>query len=110
MGVTKSDSFTANQNELAIQFKALGHPARIAIIEFLLKAESCICNDIVDELPLAQPTISQHSKELKSAGIIKGTIEGKSICYCIDEENLEGMIQNLLEMKQTILDKKNKCC
>jgi DNA-binding transcriptional ArsR family regulator len=84
MGVTKSANFTARQNKLAQMFKALAHPARIAIIQQLIKAEACICNDLVEELGLAQATVSQHLKELKSAGIIKGTVEGVSICYCID--------------------------
>ena len=69
MGVTKTDHFTDKQNTLAMLFKALGHPARIAIIEYLLKKQECVCGDIVDELPLAQPTISQHLKELKNAGL-----------------------------------------
>ena len=87
MGVSKSDFFTAEQNELAQLFKALAHPARVAIIDYLLKVDSCICNDIVEELPLAQPTISQHLKELRNIGIIKGNIEGTSVCYCIDENH-----------------------
>ena len=78
MGITKTEGFTTIQNELAVLAKAIGHPARIAIIEYLLKTESCICGDIVNELPLAQPTVSQHLKELKNAGLIKGNIE-KSI-------------------------------
>lgn len=86
MGVTKTENFTAEQNELAILAKAFGHPARVAIIQHLLKINSCICGDLVDEINLAQPTISQHLKELKSAGIIKGTIEGTSVNYCIDAE------------------------
>lgn len=65
--------------------KALAHPARVAIVETLIKRNSCVCGDLVDELPLSQATVSQHLKELKTAGIIKGTIEGPSICYCIDE-------------------------
>jgi len=81
MGITKTAGFTIEQNELAILAKAIGHPARIAIIEYLLKTDSCICGDIVKELPLAQPTVSQHLKELKNAGLIKGNIEGTSICY-----------------------------
>jgi ArsR family transcriptional regulator len=89
MGATKTDHFTDKQNEIAILAKALGHPARIAILEFLLKSDACICGDIVNELPLAQPTVSQHLKELKNAGLIKGSIEGNAICYCIDEKNLE---------------------
>ena len=100
MGITKTDSFTTTQNELAILAKAMGHPARIAIIEYLLKTESCICGDIVNELPLAQPTVSQHLKELKNAGLIKGNIEGTSICYCINEvgfNRLKSFFQNINE-------------
>ncbi len=86
MGLTKTENFTAEQNELAALAKAFGHPARVAIIQHLLKIDSCICGDLVDEINLAQPTISQHLKELKSVGIIKGTIEGTSVNYCIDAE------------------------
>jgi DNA-binding transcriptional ArsR family regulator len=86
MGVTKTTAFTKEQNDLAIMLKALGHPARIAIVEYLLGRNECMCGDIVKELPLAQATVSQHLKELKNAGIIKGTIEGTSVCYCINTE------------------------
>jgi DNA-binding transcriptional ArsR family regulator len=86
MGLTKTEEFTKAQNELAVLTKALGHPARIAILQFLIKTRSCVCGDIVDELPLSQSTVSQHLKELKNAGLIKGDIEGLSICYCIDEK------------------------
>ena len=105
MGVSKTESFTDNQNELATLFKALSHPARVAIIEYLLHVDKCICGDIVNELPLAQPTVSQHLKELKNANIIKGTIEGTAICYCINEttlkkfENYFSAISNTLKMK-----------
>lgn len=91
MGLSKTEKFTAHQNELAIMSKALGHPARIAILEYLLKANSCICGDIVGELGLAQATVSQHLKELKNLGIIKGNIEGTSTCYCIDEVKWESI-------------------
>ena len=84
MGTTKTEIFTDKQNRLAQMMKALAHPARIAIIQQLLKSNSCICGDLVDELGLAQATISQHLKELKNAGLIQGTIEGTSVCYCID--------------------------
>ncbi|MBD3636491.1 MAG: winged helix-turn-helix transcriptional regulator [Crocinitomicaceae bacterium] len=84
MGITRTDLFSADQNQLALLAKALGHPARIAILQHMLKTENCINGDLVKELGLAQATISQHLKELKSTGIIKGTIEGTSICYCID--------------------------
>ena len=84
MGLTKTEIFTEEQNRLAVMLKALAHPARIAIIQHLIKAPACICGDLVNELGLAQATISQHLKELKNAGLIQGTIEGTSVCYCID--------------------------
>ena len=84
MGATKTEIFTEKQNKLAVMMKALAHPARIAIIQYLIKAPACICGDLVDELGLAQATISQHLKELKNVGLIQGTIEGTSVCYCID--------------------------
>lgn len=86
MGLTKTAEFTKEQNDLASLTKALGHPARIAIIEFLIEKKSCVCGDIVDELPLSQSTVSQHLSELKKAGLIKGDIDGPSVCYCIDEK------------------------
>src|SRR6202046_5827915 len=87
MGATKTDLFTKEQNELANMAKAIAHPARIAILQQLIKTNACICGDLVDELGLAQPTISQHLKELKNAGIIQGTVEGTSVCYCIEPKN-----------------------
>jgi len=87
MGLTKSEIFTKEQNKIAAIAKVLGHPARIAILDFLIKLQSCVCGDLVKEIGLAQPTISQHLKELKKVGIIRGKIEGTSVCYCIDEEN-----------------------
>jgi DNA-binding transcriptional ArsR family regulator len=86
MGLTKTEIFTAKQNRLAMMMKALAHPARIAIIQHLAKLNACICGDLVDELGLAQATISQHLKELKNIGLVKGNIEGTSVCYCIDEK------------------------
>ena len=84
MGLTKTDLFTKQQNELASMAKALAHPARIAILEILINKNTCICGDIVEELPLSQATVSQHLKELKEAGIIQGEISGVRTCYCID--------------------------
>jgi ArsR family transcriptional regulator, arsenate/arsenite/antimonite-responsive transcriptional repressor len=108
MGVTKTDHFTKEQNKIALIAKALGHPARIAIIEYLLKVNTCICGDIVNELPLAQATVSQHLKELKNAGLIKGNIEGTAICYCIDE-NTFGVLKDYFS--NIILTTTNqKCC
>lgn len=86
MGLTKTEGFTKKQNELAMLAKALGHPARIAILQFLAAQQSCICGDIVEELPLSQSTVSQHLSELKKAGLIKGNIDGPSVCYCIDKK------------------------
>ena len=84
MGLTKSEIFTAEQNQLSQLLKAMAHPARIAILQRILASNTCICGDLVEELGLAQATISQHLKELKNAGIIQGTIEGVSVCYCIN--------------------------
>ncbi len=84
MGVTKSDLFTRQQNELANMAKAIGHPARIAILQHLVKKNACVCGDIVEELGLAQATTSQHLKELKNAGIVQGNVDGVSVCYCIN--------------------------
>ncbi len=99
MGLTKSDIFTTAQNELASILKAFAHPARIAILQHIIKQQACICNDLVEELGLAQATISQHLKELKSIGIIKGNIEGTSVCYCINEQvwlNVRMLLNNFL--------------
>lgn len=108
MGATKTDHFTDQQNQIATIAKALGHPARIAIIEYLLKVDACICSDIVDELPLAQPTVSQHLKELKNAGLIKGNIEGNSICYCIDENTFNILKEYFANIIFTVTNQ--KCC
>ena len=89
MGITKSHIFTSKDNKLARYTKALGHPARISILKLLIKKQECICGDIVDELPLSQSTVSQHLKELKDAGLIKGDIDGAKVCYCIDEKEWE---------------------
>lgn len=84
MGATKTTLFTKEQNDIANMAKALAHPARIAILQYLVKKNACVCGDLVDELGLAQATTSQHLKELKNAGIIQGAIDGVSVCYCID--------------------------
>ena len=107
MGASKTASFSVEQNELATLFKALSHPARIAIVDYLLKVDSCICGDIVNELPLAQPTMSQHLKELKNANIIQGTIEGTAICYCINPDTMAKIESHFGMIRQKL---KNKCC
>ena len=107
MGATKSDQFSDQQNEMAMMLKALAHPARVAIVEYLLKVESCICGDIVDHLPLAQATVSQHLRELKNAGMIQGSIEGTSICYCLNEKALVKLKNYLGKLESKL---KSKCC
>ena len=110
MGASKTDHFTARQNEMASIMKALAHPARIAIIDFLLSVDACICGDIVNELPLAQPTVSQHLKELKNVGLIKGNIEGNAICYCINEEVFGKFRSFFEEVFGKLQAKKTECC
>ncbi len=109
MGLTKTEHFSKNQNQVAAYAKALGHPARIAILEYLLQKKACICGDLVDELPLAQATVSQHLKELKAVGLIKGEIEGTSVCYCINEKGWEEAKDFLLGLFASPLSDKS-CC
>ena len=109
MGASKTEHFTDHQNEIATLAKALGHPARIAIIEYLISVDTCICGDIVNELPLSQPTVSQHLKELKNAGLIKGSIEGNAICYCVNEETLE-KLNNFIQHISAKIATRNTCC
>lgn len=110
MGVTKSDLFTEAQNDMAMAAKALGHPARIAIIEYLLKANRCINGDLVNELGLAQPTISQHLRELKGIGIIQGTIEGTSVSYCINPKRWAEIQKKFNEIFSQFEDPTSKDC
>lgn len=111
MGVTKTDLFTKEQNDLAQVAKAFAHPARVAIVQYLLQANTCICGDLVEELGLAQATISQHLRELKQTGIIQGTIEGVSVCYCIHPERwaeIKGLFEVLFD--QYVSPDSNLCC
>lgn len=110
MGATKTEHFTDKQNAIATLAKALGHPARVAILEYLMKVDACICGDIVNELPLAQPTVSQHLKELKNAGLIKGNIEGNAICYCIDEKSITKLQNYFAKISSKLEKKKSNCC
>lgn len=109
MGTTKTEIFNAKQNRLAEMLKALAHPARIAIIQQLIKTQGCICGDLVAELGLAQATISQHLKELKTAGLIKGSIEGTSVCYCIDSKTWM-QFRSAIETFFASNLNKNECC
>lgn len=108
MGLTKTKGFTHKQLELSAAAKALGHPARIAILQHLISTRQCICGDIVDELPLSQSTISQHLKELREAGLIKGNIQGPSICYCIDARGWEKAKRELGAFMESFTG--NDCC
>lgn len=98
MGVTKSDLFTDEQNELAAYAKVLAHPARIAIVQYLLKTNTCCNSNLVGDLGLAQATISQHLKELKNVGLIQGTVEGVSVNYCINPEKWYYIKKMMLEL------------
>jgi DNA-binding transcriptional ArsR family regulator len=110
MGLTKSEIFTKEQNQISSISKAFGHPARVAILQHLFKTNSCICGDLVDEIGLAQPTISQHLRELKNTGLIKGNIEGTSICYCIDKDNWSNMKNIISEFLNQDLNENDNCC
>ena len=109
MGATKTDLFSKKQNEIAAMAKAIGHPARIAILQELLKTNACICGDLVEELGLAQATISQHLKELKNVGLIQGTIEGTSVCYCINPKVWNSYKKLFAEFFKEV-DVNNNCC
>lgn len=109
MGATKTEGFSEAQIELATIAKAIGHPARVAILQHLLKVNICVGNELVDELPLAQPTISRHLKELKAVGLLKGTVEGTHVNYCIDSERwleVKGILTSLFNLYQSDAD----CC
>lgn len=108
MGLTKTEGFTRSQIEVAGFAKALAHPARIAILQFLARQQECMCGDIVDKLPLSQSTVSQHLKELKNVGLIRGNVEGPSICYCIDQKNWDKVKAALGDLFEDF-DPKN-CC
>ncbi|WP_443946966.1 ArsR/SmtB family transcription factor [Pedobacter sp. AW1-32] len=109
MGLTKTEIFTGEQNQLSILLKAIAHPARISILQQIISANACICGDLVEELGLAQATISQHLKELKNAGIIQGTIEGVKVCYCIEPKTWKLLAKLFGELMDSYKDPKG-CC
>jgi DNA-binding transcriptional ArsR family regulator len=109
MGLTKTQLFKKRQNRLAILAKAFDHPARIAILEYLLSNQTCICNDLVNVLPLSQSTITQHLKELKQIGIIKGEVEGPKVNYCIDKKVWEEAKDTFMNIFSKLVTK-NDCC
>lgn len=109
MGLTKSEIFTDEQNQLSTLLKAIAHPARIAILQRIIASNTCICGDLVEELGLAQATISQHLKELKTVGIIQGTIEGVSVCYCINPKTWK-LLENQLGAFFGAYKGESNCC
>jgi len=109
MGTTKTHIFTQDQNDLAAMAKALAHPARIAILQYLAGLNTCVCGDIVDEIGLAQSTISQHLKALKTAGLIHGEINGTSVCYCINKTRIAFLNDHVASFLGE-LSSKNSCC
>ncbi|MDP5231699.1 MAG: metalloregulator ArsR/SmtB family transcription factor [Cellulophaga sp.] len=110
MGLAKTEMFTDAQNEIALFAKVFGHPARVAILQQLFKIEGCYCGDLVNEIGLAQPTISQHLKELKHLGLIKGNVEGTSVCYCINTENWSKMKVAMLQFLNQDVSQNKDCC
>lgn len=110
MGLTKTEIFTDSQNKISTFAKAFGHPARVAIIQHLFKIDTCVCGGLVNEIGLAQPTISQHLKELKHLGLIKGNIEGTSVCYCINTKKWTEMKEIMLPFLNLDISKKEDCC
>ena len=110
MGITKAEIFTENQNEIALFAKVFGHPARVAILQHLFKIDTCVCGDLVNEIKLAQATISQHLKELKQLGLIKGSVEGTSVCYCIDSINWAKMKEVMFQFLNQDIVKRENCC
>ncbi|MFM1794451.1 MAG: hypothetical protein RL642_836 [Bacteroidota bacterium] len=110
MGASKTETYSTKEITVAKYAKALSHPARIAILHVLIKKQTCVCGDIVDELPLSQSTVSQHLKELKAAGLIKGDIEGTSVCYCIDEAAWKKASIQLAGFMDSFKGNKPKCC
>ncbi|WP_026462027.1 ArsR/SmtB family transcription factor [Adhaeribacter aquaticus] len=110
MGVTKTQNFKEEQNKVAVYARVIAHPARVAILQYLLKQKTCICGDLVDVLPLAQATVSQHLKELKAVGLIKGTVEGTSVCYCIDKHKWEEVRDVFFNLFANPVECQDKCC
>ena len=110
MGLSKTEIFTETHNQIALYAKVLGHPARVAIIEYLFKINTCFCGDLVSEIGLAQATISQHLKELKRIGVIKGNVDGTNVCYCIDADKWKEMKNTIGAFLDQDLRLNDQCC
>lgn len=110
MAVHKKQAFTQKEQDLAEFAKAIAHPARIAILKVLAQRNECICGEIVEILPLAQSTVSQHLKELKNAGLINGTVDGPRNCYCINWNAFEKFSTEFNFLFNTLKVKNEKSC
>ncbi|MBS1583745.1 MAG: winged helix-turn-helix transcriptional regulator [Bacteroidetes bacterium] len=110
MGTAKLDEFTLEDNRIARYAKALGHPARVAILRLLVGKNACVCGDIVNELPLSQSTVSQHLKELKEAGLIQGDVDGTRVCYCIDAKRWNEAKASLSGLMDSYVPQDSTCC
>ena len=110
MGASKIINYSEEELLIAKFAKALSHPARVAIIKLLLQKQSCVCGDIVEDLPIAQSTVSQHLKELKESGLIKGNIDGASICYCVDTDVLQKANDILYKVLGASIQTQTTCC
>jgi ArsR family transcriptional regulator len=111
MAIHKKEAFSQKDQDLAEFAKALSHPARIAILRVLAQQNECICGTIVDVLPLAQSTVSQHLKELKNAGLISGTVDGPRSCYCINWKAFDKLMGSFSFLLQHLkLQNEKACC
>ncbi len=109
MAINKKNEFAKEDIQLAELLKALSHPARVAILRELAKRDTCICGEIVEVLPLAQSTVSQHLKELINVGLIKGTVDGLKSCYCLNPEKME-LLGTVFQDFIIDLKKETNCC
>jgi len=110
MGLTKTQNYTEEQLQLSKMMKVMGHPARIAILQSIIKTKTCVCGGLVTEIGLAQSTVSQHLKELKSVGLIQGTIEGTSMCYCINVDSWNELNKQTNNLFHSANGKDLDCC
>lgn len=110
MSTASNVALPETDHRLAHRLKALGHPARLAIVRLLAERDECICGEIVDDLPLAQSTVSQHLKALKEAGLVQGTVEGRRTCYCLDREAVGALSEEMDQLFVSLASEAPACC